>query len=623
MRFEEILILILLLCIVGVIVLFATGYLKTGPVGGEEEYLVRYYDKESGNLSTEPATRLENGSYRTLSGRTLGAAERVDVLRTISAGACQCDCCPDDGGDPCIEPEPKERYLCSDNRMVANRGECEDDCDGRAVSKIFVCANGVEVEDPQQCGGVAEILYYCNDGSVATTESGCGCSSNVAVACIPAVAEIKYKCTDGSIVISANDCGGRDVKVYYICSDGRKVKQEADCSADCPPAYPVTALANIPQGSVRIVYECWNGAIVRNKADCPLYCDRNCNCPEYERPVCGIDGRTYRNRCYLSCAGVEFAGEGECEIYSCIEQGEECTPLRLTTAVANLSYCCPGLECLPSAATTATLTHAVAPQGYLCQEVGTCADVDEKCRTDDDCCQGFSCNPNTGLCEEGCGPVGKACKLNESCCSGYCNPYTDRCDEISSCVEEGGACRVVTAAAAIEQPCCPGLVCNQQYGYCEQPSSCSEVGTSCKLGSECCTGYCDPVTNKCDDRPACFENYYPCSKDSECCSDYCNPNEKECRRVPSCNDDCENGVREYDCEFNYDKGVCECKREACESQRCDGDECAEIEVCPSQYCADGILYSGCTESVVAAGCVCQSQTPCQSKRCNTAGTACG
>ena len=41
--------------------------------------------------------------------------------------------------------------------------------------------------------------------------------------------------------------------------------------------------------------------------------DEMCICMEYWEPVCGVDGETYSNGCYLECAGIEFDYMGECE----------------------------------------------------------------------------------------------------------------------------------------------------------------------------------------------------------------------------------------------------------------------------------------------------------------------
>lgn len=639
MRVEEIIILILVVGLLAVVGLFGSGYLKvSAPCGqGTVQYLISYYEPNGTTPDTTLATKLPNGSYETGTGRILNTADnRLSILRTIDSGTggCQCECCPDRVDKPCVEPDPLERYLCADNRVVKSKGECGNDCDYVAVSKIFVCSSGKEVQDPAECGGVVEILYYCSDGRTVSNESACGCSATAAApttaapACNSYFVEKKYKCADGTISASANACGDREVKVYYICSDGRKVEKESDCSAQCPtPAYPASTLAaNLPQGAVRIVYECWDGAIANSRTECPLYCQRDCQCPDYEKPVCGSDGRTYPNRCYLGCAGVGYVSDGDCDTYECVETGNECVPptMTVTALVANTNrtVCCPGLQCMQSQAVGAAYTNANVQQRYTCQPVTECAGESRKCTADSDCCQGLMCRD--GYCGQRCDQNGIACKLNSSCCSGYCNQQTAQCDTPPSCVKEGESCRYAApgATALIEKTCCSGLVCNAN-GVCAKPPSCSENGASCKLGSECCSQYCDQVTYKCGSRPSCYDTYYPCAKNSDCCSGYCNLNAKECRKIPSCDDSCSNGVRKYSCEFNADRGACDCKTESCDSQRCNsaGTDCASGEQC-NDYCSNGVLYSDCYFNQQTGGCTCPTHTACQSKQCNDAGTAC-
>jgi len=38
----------------------------------------------------------------------------------------------------------------------------------------------------------------------------------------------------------------------------------------------------------------------------------DCLCIEIWDPVCGVNGKTYQNYCFLNCAGVQISHKGEC-----------------------------------------------------------------------------------------------------------------------------------------------------------------------------------------------------------------------------------------------------------------------------------------------------------------------
>jgi len=40
-----------------------------------------------------------------------------------------------------------------------------------------------------------------------------------------------------------------------------------------------------------------------------------CECPDVDEPVCGSDGRTYKNACTMECMGVDLSHEGRCAVH--------------------------------------------------------------------------------------------------------------------------------------------------------------------------------------------------------------------------------------------------------------------------------------------------------------------
>ncbi len=48
-----------------------------------------------------------------------------------------------------------------------------------------------------------------------------------------------------------------------------------------------------------------------NKEECPELFKEGCDLDTRYRPVCGCNGKTYANKTYAECAGVEYI-DGEC-----------------------------------------------------------------------------------------------------------------------------------------------------------------------------------------------------------------------------------------------------------------------------------------------------------------------
>ena len=250
--------------------LFFVGCTATAREEGNGTYVIKYSDGNSQPV-TFVAKKTGNGTYELENGSVVGIVptQKVEVVGEVTKDTssttarpvceCKCNCCP--GSEkPCVEPDPLERYLCSDNSIVKNKGDCSGTgtCDYRAVGKLFYCADGKETDNPENCGVVVETLYVCSNGQTVSSEAECTCTTvTVAqVQCDVHVVEKKFRCSDGSVTTSSTGCGRGDVKMVYLCSDGRKVEKEADCSGPCQkPTYTAYSIAaSMPSNAVRLVY---------------------------------------------------------------------------------------------------------------------------------------------------------------------------------------------------------------------------------------------------------------------------------------------------------------------------------------------------------------------------------
>jgi hypothetical protein len=175
-----------------------------------------------------------------------------------------------------------------------------------------------------------------------------------------------------------------------------------------------------------------------------------CTCPDVRDPVCGADGKTYRNACEARCAGVAVDHPGECRV-AC----------RCNADCADGNVCLDGacrppcnLQCFAYTPVCGTdgRTYGCGGAEAACNGVavlhqGECGRV---CRADADCPAGALCTAPRD-CPDACGCASfcQACpcpRIFDPVCGTdgrtYPNACLARCAHVD--VAYRGACRSVT-----------------------------------------------------------------------------------------------------------------------------------------------------------------------------------
>lgn len=118
-------------------------------------------------------------------------------------------------------------------------------------------------------------------------------------------------------VTYANQCqlncsGGKLDKLGKCKGDD---KNEDSCRTQCyQSSYQPVCGTNVVTYYNKQMIGCDSGVSVLYEGQCkPIYVP-NCGCPQNLDPVCGVDGRTYFNRCVAESAKVEVYCTGTCEL---------------------------------------------------------------------------------------------------------------------------------------------------------------------------------------------------------------------------------------------------------------------------------------------------------------------
>ncbi|MEM3363886.1 MAG: hypothetical protein QXS93_00030 [Candidatus Micrarchaeia archaeon] len=202
------------------------------------------------------------------------------------------------------------------------------------------------------------------------------------------------------------------------------------------------------------------------------------------------------------------------------------------------------------------------------------------------CCADMMCDPKTSRCQP-C--IDKECLTNDDCCNGYsCNPQPDNTRKCEPCLDQPCDTR----------PCCPGYECSVQPGGSKLCKPCE--GVLCTSDKDCCNNY-GCFNGKC---ASCVAK--PCTKNSDCCNGYsCTLQRDGTRKCQPC-------ISGLDCTGQQCCPGMQCTPYPDGSNKCIpciGKTCtSSSDCCKGDFCVGGVCTS--LSSCVGVGCTTPGE-PCR------------